>query len=89
MKIDIEGKELEVITDLILSGALAHIDEIHVDWSQRIDDPYVDIPALLELETAVNSLNKLGKKFNMLHQCPIESIDDESYYNYIGPLPDC
>ena len=89
MKIDIEGKELEVITDLILAGALADIDEIHVDWSQQINDPYVDKAGLTSLKTSVDILNQLGEKLDLQHQCPIEAIDDETYYDYDGPLPKC
>ena len=36
MKMDIEGSELEVIHDLILSGSFLHIDYIMVEWHSRI-----------------------------------------------------
>ena len=32
MKLDVEGQEMEIMVDLIMSGALAHLDNIHVDW---------------------------------------------------------
>ena len=32
MKLDVEGQEMEIMADLIMSGALAHLDNIHVDW---------------------------------------------------------
>ena len=32
MKLDIEGSELEVIPDLLLSGALKNVDKIYVEW---------------------------------------------------------
>ena len=39
MKLDVEGKELEVIPDLVMSGALQYLDQIHIDWTR---DPLVD-----------------------------------------------
>ena len=33
MKLDVEGGEVEIVADLIMSGALANIDNILVDWS--------------------------------------------------------
>ena len=34
VKMDIEGRELEVVPDLVMSGALSAVDEIHVDWTR-------------------------------------------------------
>ena len=90
MKIDIEGGELTVLTDLIMSGSLADIDEIHVDWT---NDPYVEAwngtePIIL-LKEAVERLNGVARELNLQHNCEIESIDDESYYDFNGPLPEC
>ena len=36
MKLDVEGGELEIMADLIMSGALAHLDNIHVDWESQV-----------------------------------------------------
>ena len=36
MKLDVEGRELEIMADLIMSGALAHLDNIHVDWESLV-----------------------------------------------------
>ena len=36
MKLDVEGGEVEIIADLIMSGALAHLDNIHVDWESQV-----------------------------------------------------
>ena len=35
MKIDIEGTELEVLPDLLLSGALSQVDTIYMEWHER------------------------------------------------------
>ena len=32
MKLDVEGLEVEIVSDLIMSGAIAHLDNLHVDW---------------------------------------------------------
>ena len=36
MKMDIEGSEVEVLTDLLLSGAMAHIDATMVEFHTRL-----------------------------------------------------
>ena len=36
MKLDVEGGEMEIMADLIMSGALAHLDHIHVDWESLV-----------------------------------------------------
>ena len=38
MKMDIEGSELEVMTDLLLSGALSRVDLIFVEWHPSLSD---------------------------------------------------
>ena len=32
MKLDVEGLEVEIVSDLIMSGAIAHLDNVHADW---------------------------------------------------------
>ena len=36
MKIDIEGSELEVVSDLLFSGSLRHVDVAIIEWHQHI-----------------------------------------------------
>ena len=36
MKIDIEGSEVEVMPDLILSGAIGHVDLLSIEWHPRL-----------------------------------------------------
>ena len=36
MKIDIEGSELEVVSDLLFAGSLQHIDAAIIEWHQHI-----------------------------------------------------
>ena len=44
MKLDVEGLEVEIVSDLIMSGAIAHLDNIHVDWDmlKLKDEDYTD-----------------------------------------------
>ena len=32
MSLCVQGMEVAIVSDLIMSGALAHIDNVHVDW---------------------------------------------------------
>ena len=32
IKADIEGAELEILPDMIITGALGHVDNIHMEW---------------------------------------------------------
>merc|ERR1712109_111171 len=64
MKLDVEGRELDVIPDLVMSGALQHIDHIHVDWTR---DSYTDISLINELSSAMDTLSRLGKDRALLH----------------------
>ena len=36
MKIDIEGSEIELMPDLILSGALSHVDFVGIEWHPKL-----------------------------------------------------
>ena len=42
----VQGMEVAIVSDLIMSGALAHIDNVHVDWplftlSDKVDAYYL------------------------------------------------
>ena len=32
MKLDVEGSEIEVVSDLILTGAFQHVDAVMTEW---------------------------------------------------------
>jgi len=86
MKLDIEGKELEVVPDLVMSGALPHIDSIHLDWT---NDPYTDLNKVLGLKGAMELLNGLANENNLQHVTEILAVDDETYFEFDGKLPIC
>ena len=63
MKLDVEGPRLalDITSDLVMSGALAHIDQLHIDWPwpwttleetvERVDDGQEDVDVVLDRES--------------------------------------
>jgi len=86
MKLDVEGKEMEVIPDLVLSGALAHIDTLHVDW--HLGANWQD-PEAQKTKWAIEFFTQLGNRYNISHVAQVDDRDDESYGDYAGDLPAC
>merc|ERR1712018_1089524 len=83
-KMDVEGRELDIIPDLVMSGALQHIDNLHVDWTRMsISDEHL----LDQLSAAMSLLTTLGTERGLAHTTEILSLDDESYWDFDGPLP--
>jgi len=98
MKLDVEGRETEVILDLVMSGALAHIDNIHVDWSGNVcwgnclnSSHYTDTNQneVEELAKAMETLTALGRKWTKGHVTEVTRDDDEMYGYFDGALPQC
>jgi len=89
-KMDVEGRELDIIPDLVMSGALQHIDNLHVDWTRDAfgwmgsDELLVD-----QLSAAMSLLTTLGTERGLAHTTEVLSVDDESYWDFEGPLPQC
>ena len=86
MKLDVEGKELEIMADLVMSGALQHLDNIHVDWTT---DPYTDQDAIHKMTTAMNFLTHMAREKNLSHITDIVDTDDESFASFTGDFPQC
>ena len=60
--LDIEGSELEVITDLVVSGALQHIDLALVEYhSKSFYKSDFRNSAILGLEKTMDTLNYLSR----------------------------
>ena len=59
MKLDVEGGELEIVADLIMSGALANIDNILVDWNTLTikDEDYQKFDEDVEILTDSRVMN--------------------------------
>jgi len=64
MKLDVEGREMEIIPDLLLSGAIAHIDTLHVDWHLNLkwQDPEAG-----KTKEAIEFFTRLGNRYNISH----------------------
>ena len=86
MKLDVEGKELEIMADLVMSGALKHIDNIHVDWTS---DPYSDYAAIESMRKAIGFITQVAKNKSLVHVTDIEDTDDESFGTFSGDFPQC
>ena len=86
MKLDVEGKELEIMADLVMSGALEHLDNIHVDWTT---DPYSEYQDIEKMRNAVGFITKIAKEKNLTHILDIEERDDESFVSFTGDFPQC
>ncbi len=90
MKMDIEGSELEVLTDLVVTGALKEIDlamvEYHPDSFEH-DDARRDY--ILGLQKSVETLNYMSRTLGLNSPYNVIDFDDESYYNVKMPLPSC
>ena len=55
MKLDVEGLEVEIVSDLIMSGAIAHLDNVHVDWeTARVNMEDYDDPEKEDVELLYN-----------------------------------
>lgn len=86
MKLDVEGRELDVVPDLVMSGALQHLDCLYIDWTR---DRWTDASLVRKLSDAMNILSTTAKDRGLLHTTEVHDSDDESYYAYNGPLPQC
>ena len=90
MKMDIEGSELEVLTDLLVSGALQHIDLAMVEYhSYAFGSDDVRSGFLKGLEKAMDTLTYLSHKLRLKSTLNVDFFDDESYANVTFPLPEC
>ena len=86
MKLDVEGKELEVIADLVMNGALRYLDNVHVDWTS---DKLVDRDRVTRLAQSMDFIYNLAREKNLSHVTEIDDTDDETYDDFTGDFPEC
>ena len=48
MKLDVEGLELEILADLIHSGAIKHLDNVHIEYHTAENDNFSIFRLVLE-----------------------------------------
>ena len=92
MKMDIEGSEVDVMPDLIFSGALQYVNTVMVEWHERLEKLPERKTAQQQLEKIVELLSDYsqnmkdhGGKFDF----KLVNIDDETYYTSKFDLPKC
>jgi len=103
VKCDIEGGELEVVTDLVVSGALGVIDNLHMEWHGVQGPGFTRTGAEAEmidtLEEAVARVGEVTTRLGVQSKVAVEELDDETYsglavYSLFGdystlPVPTC
>ena len=93
MKIDVEGTEIDIAPDLLLTGALNSVDVVTIEWHHWMASPERKIASegwaevfrrLSELLAADNSDD--GAEYRRTR---IVTSDDETYYKSNFTLPSC
>ncbi|XP_059086072.1 uncharacterized protein LOC131882819 [Tigriopus californicus] len=88
MKVDIEGSEVEVIPDLVLTGALNFVDYMTVEWHEHLSS--AERKEVMGLgRSIVTNLDPLTKKLKMKHKLRVVDQDDETYYLSDEPFSNC
>ena len=95
MKMDIEGSEVEVMTDLIFSGSLRFVNVLMVEWHARLQQIIARKFASVQLNDVLEKITQLcrvAKTYdNRTDFCNLETIDidDESYFQSNFDFPEC
>ena len=102
MKLDIEGGEAEVLFDLINSGAVEHLDNIHIDWHGTNALPgHQDYYDLIDFAPGGDEIAKFlreklkifyqmkAQKYNYDRTTEIVETDDESFGDFKNDFPIC
>jgi len=80
IKADIEGAELEILPDMIVTGALSHVDNIHMEWHDLSSYRQGREAAMIsKLAPAITNLAELTKSEDLQRKFEIEEMDDETY----------
>lgn len=88
MKLDIEGSEVEVIPDLVITGALNFIDYMTVEWHEHLSSE--KRKNLMGWgRSIVTNLSPLTERLKMKHQLHVIDQDDETYYLSDEPFSQC
>lgn len=90
MKLDVEGSELEVLTDLLVTGALQHIDLVTVEYhSLSFTSDDIRSAFINGLEKAIETITYLSQKLRLKNPIRVKTFDDESYGKVKFSLPEC
>ena len=76
MKMDIEGSEVDVLPDLMWSGAISHIDTALIEFHERLSKD--------QFRNSILEMEAMAPKF------VYKGADDESYFKgEKKPFPQC
>ena len=59
IKADIEGAELKILPDMVVTGALQHVDNIHMEWHGESSYRRGREPQMIDKEHVSNNPNHL------------------------------
>jgi len=83
VKCDIEGGELGVVADMVVTGAMEVVDNLHMEWHGVQGPGFIrtgDEPEMIDkLAEAVTSLSKVTVDLGLERQVLVEEQDDETY----------
>merc|ERR1711892_271109 len=80
IKADIEGAELKIIPDMLVTGALGHVDNLHMEWHGEASYRQGREPRMIsKLAPAITALAELTQSEGIEHQFEVEEMDDETY----------
>eukprot|EP00090_Calanus_glacialis_P046705 TRINITY_DN9293_c0_g1_i3.p1 TRINITY_DN9293_c0_g1~~TRINITY_DN9293_c0_g1_i3.p1 ORF type:complete len:408 (+),score=106.02 TRINITY_DN9293_c0_g1_i3:68-1291(+) len=80
IKADIEGAELKIIPDMLVTGAFGHVDNLHMEWHGEASYRQGREPRMIsKLAPAITALAELTQSEGIEHQFEVEEMDDETY----------
>jgi len=80
IKSDIEGAELKIIPDMVVTGAFAHVDNLHMEWHGEMSYRKGREPRMIsKLALAITAIAELTQSQGIQHKFEIEEMDDETY----------
>eukprot|EP00092_Neocalanus_flemingeri_P019654 GFUD01021286.1.p1 GENE.GFUD01021286.1~~GFUD01021286.1.p1 ORF type:complete len:405 (+),score=120.99 GFUD01021286.1:93-1307(+) len=80
IKADIEGAELKIIPDMLVTGAFGHVDNLHMEWHGEASYRQGREPQMIDkLAPAITALAELTQSEGIEHQFEVEEMDDETY----------
>merc|ERR1719186_718654 len=82
MKLDIEGKELEVLPDLLMSGALVSVDRMFLEWHGH--HTYVSANDTALIQDLIDAACWVAEEKQLVQRCHIQDLDDETYMEFTG-----
>jgi len=89
MKLDVEGRELSIVPDLVMSGALQHLANLHVDWTVDSLLSREEQEDVFKLADTMATLTRMAINSNLTHVSEVTGEDDEMYLSFDGALPQC